>query len=218
VEAAKRSGGTSSNAIYDAVERIFVERNLGGRILDYGCGIGNFIRRLLKLSRFEDVSGMDIMPVPPDLSGSVQWVQQDLNAPLQGHEAQFDVIVAIEVIEHLENPRGMVRELVRMLRPGGTVIVTTPNNESWRSLMALLARGHYVAFGDGSYPAHITALLRKDFSRMFAEAGLIDAQFRFTNDGGLPGAPTVTWQRISLGLLRGLRFSDNVLCVAKKPA
>jgi 2-polyprenyl-3-methyl-5-hydroxy-6-metoxy-1,4-benzoquinol methylase len=218
VEAAKLSGGTSSDAIYAAVERVFAEHKLGGRILDYGSGVGNFVRRLLELQRFNQVSGMDIMPVPSDLAGRVEWVEQDLNAPVPGHDAQFDVIVAIEVIEHLENPRGMMRELFRMLRPGGTVIVTTPNNESWRSFIALWVRGHYVAFGDPCYPAHITALLRKDFSRIFAETGLRNVEFRFTNDGGIPGKPTTTWQRISLGLLRGLRYSDNLLCVGKKPA
>lgn len=218
IEAAKLSGGTSSDAIYMAVERVFLERGLNGRILDYGSGIGNFSRRLLTLQRFTQVAAMDIMPAPPDLAGRVEWVEQDLNAPVPGHDAAFDVIAAIEVIEHLENPRAVMRELFRMLRPGGTVVVTTPNNESWRSFIALWVRGHYVAFGDPCYPAHITALLRRDFTRIFAETGFRDTHFRFTNQGGIPGMPALTWQRVSFGMLRGLRFSDNLLCVGKKPA
>jgi len=52
------------------------------------------------------------------------------------------------------------------------VILSTPNNESIRSLMALLLRGHYVAFLDCCYPAHIiTAVLRKDLVRILTDAG-----------------------------------------------
>jgi 2-polyprenyl-3-methyl-5-hydroxy-6-metoxy-1,4-benzoquinol methylase len=143
---------------------------------------------------------------------------QDLNKPLSNHDNAFDVVVAAEVIEHLENPRFMIREIFRILRPGGTALITTPNNESWRSLAALLLRGHYASFGDLSYPAHITPLLRKDLTRIFIEAGFPGPQFHFTDQGGIPGKPAVTWQNISLGLLKGMRFSDNLLAVATKPA
>ena len=156
------------------------------------------------------------MPIRNDLA-AVEWIEQDLNDPMRGHDAAFDVVIAAEVIEHLENPRFTMREIFRLLRPGGTALITTPNNESWRSLIALILRGHYVAFGDTSYPAHITALLRKDLTRIFQEAGFPAPMFHFTNDGGIPGEPALTWQRISFGLLRGLPFSDNILAEAKKP-
>ncbi len=61
---------------------------------------------------------------------------EDLNNPIQGYASYFDVVVAAEVIEHLENPRCMVRDLFRLCRPGGSVIVTTPNNESLRAVIS----------------------------------------------------------------------------------
>ncbi len=186
--------------------------------MDYGAGVGQFTRRLLELKRFQSVSATDIMGIPGDLNGRVEWIEQDLNTPLPGYEATFDVVVAPEVIEHLENPRFMLREIFRILRPGGTAIVTTPNNESWRSLIALLVRGHFTEFGESGYPAHITALLRKDLTRIFQEASFPAPDFRFTDCGGVPGKPMVSWQRISFGLLKGLRYSDNILAIAKKPA
>lgn len=216
-KAAELSKGTSGNAIYALIERMIAERNLRGRILDYGAGVGQFTRRLLALQRFDTVSATDIMRAPADLSGQVDWIEQDLNVPLPGRDDTFDVVVAPEVIEHLENPRFMVREIFRILRPGGTAIITTPNNESWRALIALLMRGHFMAFSDSCYPAHITALLRKDFTRIFQEASFLAPSFYFTNYGGLPGHPDVRWQQISLGLLTGMRYSDNVLAIAKKP-
>ena len=140
-----------------------------------------------------------------------------MNIPLPGHEGAFDVVVAAEVIEHLENPRFMIREIFRLLRPGGVAIVTTPNNESWRSLIALLVRGHFMAFGETGYPAHITALLRKDLTRIFQEASFSAPDFHFTDSGGVPGHPVVMWQQVSFNLLKGLRYSDNVLAIATKP-
>jgi len=216
-KAAELSGGTSGNAIYAMIERVIAERGLGGKILDYGAGVGQLTRRLLALERFDSVSATDIMAMPSDLRGKAEWIEQDLNIPVEGHDDAFDVVVAAEVIEHLENPRFMIREVFRLLRPGGTAIVTTPNNESWRSLIALLVRGHFMAFGDSGYPAHITALLRKDLTRIFQEASLTPPDFHFTNSGGIPGHPAMSWQQISFGALKGLRYSDNILAIAKKP-
>jgi 2-polyprenyl-3-methyl-5-hydroxy-6-metoxy-1,4-benzoquinol methylase len=214
---AELSGGTSSEGIYSKVERVIVEMGLRGRVLDYGAGIGQLTRRLLALQRFSRIAATDIVRVPSDLAGVAEWTEQDLNLPIPACEDEFDVVVAAEVIEHLENPRFTMREIFRILRPGGTAIVTTPNNESWRSIIALVLRGHHVAFSEGCYPAHITALLRKDFIRIFREAKFDAPLFHFTDQGGIPGKPTISWQQVSFGLLRGLRFSDNILVVAKKP-
>jgi len=217
MRAAKLSGGVSSDPIYSMIERVISEKNLRGTILDYGAGTGGLSRRLLALEKFQPVAAVDIVAVPPDLVGKADWISQDLNQPLSGLDGKFDVVVAAEVIEHLENPRFMLREVYRLLKPGGTALVTTPNNESWRSVLAFLVRGHFAGFGDRSYPAHITALLRKDFTRIFKESGFSPVEFRFTDQGGVPGRPTLSWQKIGLGIPRGLRFSDNILALAQKP-
>lgn len=217
VKAAELSKGTSGDPIYAMIERVIAERRLAGRILDYGAGVGQLTRRLLQLNRFDAVAAADIMSAPADLAGKVEWLPQDLNVPLPGHDEAYDAVVAAEVIEHLENPRFMIREIFRILRPGGVAIVTTPNNESWRSLISLLFRGHYMAFGDLNYPAHITALLRLDLARIFREAGFSSPDFYYTDFGGLPGYPLITWQQASFGVLKGLRFSDNLLAIAAKP-
>jgi 2-polyprenyl-3-methyl-5-hydroxy-6-metoxy-1,4-benzoquinol methylase len=218
VMAAQLSGGISSNAIYSMIERAIISAGLNGKVLDYGAGVGNLTKRLLSLGRFTSVASADIMPAPADLAHTVEWIEQDLSISLPGHEGAFDIVVAAEVIEHLENPRFMIREVFRLLCPGGVALISTPNNESWRSILAMIIRGHHASFGDLSYPAHITALLRKDFMRIFAEAGFESPQFHFTNEGGVPGRPSITWQSISLGSLKGIRFSDNLLAVATKPS
>jgi 2-polyprenyl-3-methyl-5-hydroxy-6-metoxy-1,4-benzoquinol methylase len=215
IRAAELSKGTSLTAIYQAIERTIEERNLGGAVLDYGAGVGELTRRLAALDRFHSISAADIMQKPPDLE-KVTWIEQDLNDPISGYAEAFDLIISAEVIEHLENPRFTMREIYRMLRPGGTAIVTTPNNESLRSLVALVVRGHFVQFSEDCYPAHITALLRKDLTRIFLECKLSEPVFYFTDHGRIPGWPRMMWQQVSLGVLRGLHFSDNLLAVATK--
>jgi len=218
LHAAEASGGISSEVIYDRILKVIGDCDLHGRALDYGAGIGNFTRKLWASGRFEQIDGADILPRPENLPSAISWHELDLNDADVIPARSFDVVIAAEVIEHLENPRKVAREWFQILKPGGTLILSTPNNESIRSLMALLVRGHYVAFLDSCYPAHITALLRKDLLRILTEAGFSDVRFHFTNHGGLPKLPAVSWQQVSLGLLKGCRFSDNVIATAKAPS
>ena len=189
---------------------------LRGAALDYGAGIGNLTRKLWALDRFEQICGADILPRPEDLPSTIPWHCVDLNHENEVLSASLDAVIAAEVIEHLENPRGVAREWYRILKPGGTLILSTPNNESIGSLGALVARGHYAAFGDDSYPAHITALLRKDIMRILSEAGFLNLRFHFTDSGSVPKFPVVKWQQVSFGMLKGCRFSDNLIATATK--
>jgi 2-polyprenyl-3-methyl-5-hydroxy-6-metoxy-1,4-benzoquinol methylase len=217
LRAAEASGGISSEPIYAAV-LLELSCMAANAVLDFGAGIGEFTHRLLDMRSDRAITGADILARPPSLPAKVGWVQQDLNVPLALPDASFDLVVAVEVIEHLENPRAVAREWFRLLCPGGTLIVTTPNNESWRSLLALLLRGHFIAFTDSSYPAHITALVRKDIERVLTECGFADLRFRFTDSGGIPKLPQLKWPHVGGRLFRGLRYSDNLIAIASRSA
>jgi 2-polyprenyl-3-methyl-5-hydroxy-6-metoxy-1,4-benzoquinol methylase len=218
MNAAVGTQGVAEDPIYAMAEKEIIALNLSGVLLDFGAGVGNLTRRLLGMNRFSEVVAADLLPVrPADLNVS-KWIQQDLNEPIPGFDSYFDVVIASEVIEHLENPRFIARELFRLCRPGGHVIISTPCVESWRSLLALAIRGHFVQFDKGWYPGHITPLVRKDLLRILTEAGFDSMTFLYSEYGSLPGHPTRTWQQVSFGMLRGVRFSNNLLISARKPS
>ena len=101
VEAAEYSAGLATSEVHSIVEQVIQSHRLGGRMLDYGAGLGALTRRLIALQCFDEVAAADIMAVPPDLATTVDWIEQDLNVPLPNDGNAFDVVVAAEVIEHL---------------------------------------------------------------------------------------------------------------------
>lgn len=217
IGSARASGGISTDPIYQAVLSTLTSLSLSGTILDYGAGTGSLTQILCTMSCFTRVLAVDVV----DFSASVrhpklEWLFRDLNDKCPVDDESCDAVVAVEVIEHLENPRFVAREWFRLLKPSGVVIMSTPNNESWRSILSLLFRGHFVAFTGPSYPAHITALLTDDIERIMREAGFEHLDFRFTNHGCIPKLTSMTWQRASFGKLRGLRYSDNIVCIGRK--
>lgn len=216
-QAAEASAGISSEAIHTCFERELLHCSATSAVLDWGAGQGLLSQRLLNLKLFQSITAADIQPRSETIDSAIQWIQTDLNNPLNLEAETFDVIVSAEVIEHLENPRATVREWFRLLKPGGLLIFSTPNNESWRAILALVLQGHFVDFGDSSYPAHITALVRKDITHILSEARFCPPKFVFTNVGKIPKLTHYHWQNLSLGCLGGLRFSDNILTVTYKP-
>src|SRR5262245_26281409 len=146
MQAALASGGTSNLPIYRTVLATARALGIAGDVLDFGAGAGVLIDALLASDLNVRLTGADLLPRPLALPNRVRWIRADLNEPLSRPDSVFDVIVSVEVIEHLENPRAVFREFHRLLRPGGSLIVSTPNQESFRAIGALFARGHFVDF------------------------------------------------------------------------
>lgn len=213
--AAVASKGTSDRRIKDFVLGLLDRAGASGDLLDFGAGTGELLGLLRDRPGLSSVSGADILERPSDLPPSVRWYQQDLNADLDIPD-RFDAITCSEVIEHLENPRQVFRNLHRLLRPGGALVLTMPNQESMRSYVGLVFGGHFVQFLGPCYPAHITALLRQDLHRIASETGFAVEGFHYTNSGCVPKLTRLTWQSASLGLLKGRLFSDNMGMIARK--
>jgi SAM-dependent methyltransferase len=96
----------------------------GARIYDVGCGTG---QNLEMLAAFGEVTGVDRSAEVLGLAGArgFQVLQGDIaSLPLASDSA--DVMVAMDVLEHLDDDGEAARELFRVLRPGGLVVITVP--------------------------------------------------------------------------------------------
>jgi 2-polyprenyl-3-methyl-5-hydroxy-6-metoxy-1,4-benzoquinol methylase len=214
VRAAKCSGGTSRSEIKEMVLRIVESYAVNGKILDFGAGKGELIKMLAQQGELE-LCAVDILERPIDLPTHVTWHQQDLNEQLSDLHGPFDAVICSEVIEHLENPRSVFRNIAAVLKSRGTLILTMPNQENIRSFLTLIFRGHFASFMGAEYPAHITALLRMDLFRICRETGFSDPTYFYTDYGWMP-ITKMSWQKFSFNLLRGRLFSDTLGMIVQK--
>ncbi|WP_421831930.1 class I SAM-dependent methyltransferase [Limnobacter sp.] len=118
--------------------------SVGARVLDLPCGAGAFASAASQLGY--DVHTMDIHPNEPYFADETKRVIGDANQPLPFANGYFDAVCSIEGIEHLENPTQFVRELYRVLTPGGYCVLSTPNVDSYRSRHNTLWRGYHRYF------------------------------------------------------------------------
>lgn len=108
----------------------FLERGFraGGRLLDAGCGVGYFLERAR--SAGYQVAGLD--PNPEAVAGANSRGLEVFLGSLEEFAKtvppeSFDVVTLFDVLEHFDDPREMVRAAVSLLKPGGGLVVTTPN-------------------------------------------------------------------------------------------
>jgi 2-polyprenyl-3-methyl-5-hydroxy-6-metoxy-1,4-benzoquinol methylase len=110
-----------------------------GAMLDIGCATGEWA--LHWKNRGWTVSGVDVNPSAAEAAAQngVEACCLDLNAaPLPHPKESFNLIFAGEVIEHIVDTDFFLKELARCLKPGGYVLLTTPNLASWENRLRLL--------------------------------------------------------------------------------
>jgi 2-polyprenyl-3-methyl-5-hydroxy-6-metoxy-1,4-benzoquinol methylase len=210
---ARQSMGTSEAAIYRMVAGALTCRASGKVIVDMGCGGGDLWPFVCH--QFAAYVGVDVVRYE-DFPPGAEFIQANLDTgrvPLPDESA--DAVVAVETIEHLENPRALMREMVRVAKPGGSVCVTTPNQLSLLSLLTLVLKRRHSAFQNVHYPAHLTALLEIDLRRMAAECGLDDVATAYSGHGRL--VLTAWHYPLVLARIFPQSLSDNVLLIGRKP-
>lgn len=108
-------------------------------LLDVGCGDGSFLFQYLK-TKPELFCGIEAAPSLKKKAEErgIQVAAVDLNGRWPYEENQFDVVHCAQVIEHLHNTRLFLQEMLRVLKPGGTALVTSENLASFLNLGALM--------------------------------------------------------------------------------
>jgi SAM-dependent methyltransferase len=116
----------------------------GSRVMDLGAGTGAFSQRIKDQGYQAAASGINPAIFAVDDVPYILW-DFDENVPLE-HRGIYDAVVAIEVIEHLENIFDFFRKVHRLLKPGGLAFITTPNILEARSRLMFLTSGNFLLF------------------------------------------------------------------------
>jgi 2-polyprenyl-6-hydroxyphenyl methylase/3-demethylubiquinone-9 3-methyltransferase len=167
----------------------------GKSALDVGSGAGLLAGPLTRLGA--RVTGIDASPEVIEVArqhSAAQGLDIDFRAgDVQELEGRFDLITALEVIEHVADPGAFLKALAKRLAPDGLLILSTPNATSWsRLLMITLGEG----LGQIPRGTH-------DFDKFIApermKVLLADAGLKCVDIEGIAWSPT-----------RGLHLSDDV--------
>jgi 2-polyprenyl-6-hydroxyphenyl methylase/3-demethylubiquinone-9 3-methyltransferase len=167
----------------------------GKSALDIGCGAGLLAEPLARLGA--RVTAVDAAPELIEAARAHamgQGLDIDYRASaLEAVEGQFDLLTAMEVIEHVAEPKAFARSIAQRLAPDGLAILSTPNATSWSRLMMIT-----VGEGLGQIPPGT-----HDFDKFIAPEAmkqlLADAELKCVDFEGIAWSPT-----------RGLHLSDDV--------
>jgi 2-polyprenyl-3-methyl-5-hydroxy-6-metoxy-1,4-benzoquinol methylase len=136
-----------------------------GKLLDIGCGNGSFISRMKNLGW--KVEGIDFD------SKAVNYCNERGLDVKCGDLAQqnlendcYDVITINHVIEHVPDAGQLIEECYRILKPGGCLVIATPNTESW--IHKTIYKENYFSLDP---PRHLFLFNRKNLTTLFKRAG-----------------------------------------------
>ncbi|MBL8342034.1 MAG: class I SAM-dependent methyltransferase [Rubrivivax sp.] len=166
------------------VHDIVVSRGQARNVLDFGCYSGEFLARLpARLQRY----GVEVSAAAAALAHERAGATVKATLAQQAADLRFDVVVAMDVIEHVPSPRALLGELLERLAPGGLLIITTGDgaNALWRMVGP---RWWYCYF-----PEHIAFISRRWLEVHVPAAGakLLDVQtFNYLQQ---PGAAKRWW-------------------------
>lgn len=150
------------------------------RILDLGCGNGAFAAELSEQGY--DVTGMDpsqdgieqARRAHPGLDVHVGSAYDDL----QSGYGTFDVVVSLEVVEHVYYPRRYAATVYDLLERGGIALITTPYHGYWKNLALALMGGMDQHFKPLWTHGHIKFWSRDTLGQLLGEAGFENIRFR----------------------------------------
>ena len=124
-------------AVLHEINRTFPELK-GLKVLDAPCGAGALSEELAKAGAI--VEGLDLAPIQASDYGATYKVENLETCTLQAD--CYDLILSVEGIEHLQNPMAWFEKISLALKPGGVLILSTPNPDALSSRWKVFLRGY----------------------------------------------------------------------------
>lgn len=136
--------------LFSIINQLFKDRK-DIKILDVACGEGAFASRLFDTG-FKNVNCVDIDSHNFKFSGRINFTEIDLNNYsdvshfVTNNAGEYDLVIGMETIEHLENPWLYIHMLKTVLKKDGVLILTTPNINSIYSKIIYILRDRFFLF------------------------------------------------------------------------
>ncbi|QFY88682.1 methyltransferase domain-containing protein [Magnetovirga frankeli] len=145
--------------------RFALNAELGGaRILDIACGIGYGSFLLAENSGASEIVAVDrsgdalVMAKTYYDHPAIRWVESDAYRVGEVITGQFDVVCSFETLEHLPRDADFLRLIARMMKPGGLLYVSTPNED-------------VMGFDHESFPYHVRHYTSNEFRQLLESTG-----------------------------------------------
>jgi 2-polyprenyl-3-methyl-5-hydroxy-6-metoxy-1,4-benzoquinol methylase len=186
-------------------------------MLEIGCGHGDTAAWIRSSRGASQVLGIEIdAAAAACAAGKIDEVIcgnfETLDLP--DHFREFDLILCLDVLEHLVDPWHAIQRISHMLAPGGTLIISIPNVRYFRVVWSLLARGRWEYEEDGILDrTHLRFFTRRSALELVRGGGLDITAVSAT--GLEPGRKTRYLDALTLSLLRPF-FEYQYLIKAQK--
>jgi 2-polyprenyl-3-methyl-5-hydroxy-6-metoxy-1,4-benzoquinol methylase len=156
------------------------------RVLEVGCGNGYLASHLFRMGY--DVTALDTsksgIAVARATHSEINFYVASAYDDLCRFVPDCDVVLSVEVIEHLADPRRFLENAFITLKPGGCIILTTPYHGYFKNLALSLTNRWDAHFGVHWLGGHIKFFSEHSLSAMLRAVGFTD--IRFTNAGRVP--------------------------------
>ena len=218
--------------------QLIARRKSSGHLLDVGCSTGIFLNEMRRLGNW-DVSGVEPVHSAADFVRKRYGIQVYIGFLIDTHlpDALFDVVTLWDVLEHTPNPSATLSEIYRILKPGGLVVLKSPDSSSWEarvfgsSWVGFEAPQHLFGFPSGTLVKRLYELgftkcerttLGSDYATFISSLSLwLEARGRSTLSKFFRGLSRSVITRVLFAplfrILRMLGFRSSCIYYAYKP-
>ncbi|HRC41352.1 MAG: class I SAM-dependent methyltransferase [Nostocoides sp.] len=193
--------------------------------LDIGCGRGFLLGHLAQ----RGLSGLAGLDVYDDVSDPrFDYIRADVTQPFPIADASYELVIAGEIIEHVPNPDDFLREIRRVVTPGGTVIISTPNLVSWANRVLVpfgvqplgtetsseiaLGRRHRILGQGNQVQGHLKVFTHRALAEIMQRYG-----FEITHRLGVPAFFPKPVDRFDRLMAKRVAFASGLVYVATAP-
>ncbi|MBU1178154.1 class I SAM-dependent methyltransferase [Patescibacteria group bacterium] len=173
------------------IKAIFPQTDKKLRILDVGCGDGRLVVALIEQGH--TVTGLDINETAIDQAKKrgLTAIKADLESPWPVDSSQYDIILMLDVLEHVVDQNHLLAESRRVLKANGCLIIAYPNHFDIRNRLKMLLGGGIVHWSHTKHEnanapdySHLRFLRFEDLIQLIKNHGFATEQLQFNFMGG----------------------------------